>query len=70
MFKTDDPNFLRDERSHALINTNVGAFKLYKQQRSTVQTQMTQEQKIASLENELSEMRALLKELINRENND
>lgn len=32
--QTSDPNYVRDASSHAVINTNVTAYKMYKQQRA------------------------------------
>ena len=68
MIKTDDPNFVRDERTNALINTNVSAYKLYKQQRESVTAQAQNEQEISDLKQKLIEMDALIKNLIREKN--
>jgi hypothetical protein len=68
MIKTDDPNFVRDERTNALINTNVSAYKLYKQQRESVTAQSQNEQEISDLKQKLIEMDALIKNLIREKN--
>jgi len=68
MIKTDDPNFVRDEGTNALINTNVNAFKLYKQQRESMQAQSQNEQEINDLKQKLLEMDALIKNLIREKN--
>jgi hypothetical protein len=68
MIKTDDPNFVRDEGTNALINTNVNAFKLYKQQRESMTAQAQNEQEINDLKQKLLEMDALIKNLIREKN--
>jgi|LakMenEpi03Aug12_release.lakeMendotaPanAssembly.Ray.scaffolds.fasta_scaffold985448_2 hypothetical protein len=68
MIKTDDPNFVRDEGTNALINTNVKAFKLYKQQRESMTAQAQNEQEINDLKQKLLEMDALIKNLIREKN--
>lgn len=49
--------FVRDKESNALINTNVNAFKLYKQQRESRLT-------VESLKTEVDELKALVRELL------
>ena len=68
MIRTDDPNFARDEGTNALINTNVNAFKLYKQQRDNMAAQSQSEQEISDLKLRLLEMDALIKNLIREKN--
>ena len=68
MIRTDDPNFARDESTNALINTNVNAFKLYKQQRDNMAAQSQSEQEISELKLRLLEMDALIKNLIREKN--
>jgi len=68
MIRTDDPNFARDESTNALINTNVNAFKLYKQQRDNMAAQSQSEQEISELKHKLLEMDALIKNLIREKN--
>lgn len=62
--KTNDPDFVRDDHSRALINTNVSAYKLYKQQRASQQHIDSVNKEIDSLKEELSEMKQLLKDLL------
>lgn len=68
MIKTEDPNFVRDEDTHALINNNVSAYLMYKQQRNSYKVIATQEQRIDILEQELGEIKSLLKDLIREKN--
>jgi len=51
-----------------LINTNVNAFKLYKQQRDNMAAQSQSEQEISELKHKLLEMDALIKNLIREKN--
>lgn len=64
LVKTTDPDFFRDESSGAVINTNVTAFRSYKQQRNNQGTIESLNGKINNLENEISELKTLLKEIV------
>ena len=66
--KTEDPDFCRDDNSKALINTNAYAFKLYKQQRDTNLKTTKYEEKIKSLENEIEELKQMVKTLVEKQN--
>ena len=68
LVKTSDPDFHRDEDSTALINTNVSAYKQYKLARENKKFNELQENKIASLEAELKELRSIVKELVKERN--
>jgi hypothetical protein len=63
---TTDANFGRDPSSHAVINTNVTAYMLYKQQRESVRTIDSMGQEMDQLKGELSEIKQLLQQLINK----
>jgi len=62
--KTTDPNFSRDEDSGAIINTNVMAYNLYKQQRSNLGNVSALNSKIDHLEQELRDLKTLLKDIV------
>jgi len=64
LVKTNNPNFLRDESTNALINTNVNSFKLYKQQRQY----RKKESEIESLKDEVAELKMLVKKLLEEKN--
>lgn len=66
--KDNDSDFVRDERSNALINTNVRAYQAYKQHRQTITVQSEQEKEIISLRSELAQMKDLLQALIREKN--
>lgn len=66
--KSESTDFIRDDHNNALINTNINAFNLYKQQRKTLMFQSAQEKEIASLKDELAQLKSLLKEIIREKN--
>lgn len=68
LVKTSDPNFFRDERTNALINTNVSAYQLYKQRRDGEKTISSLNNDINELKVELDSIKNLLKELLEKNN--
>lgn len=61
--KTEDTNFMRDVTTNALINTNVTAYKLFKQQRAQFQDNQSLQQEVDGLRNEIDELKQLLGKL-------
>ena len=57
-------NLVRDEESHAIINTDVEQYRLTMRRRQMLRTQKDE---INSLKNDMSEIKSLLKELINKD---
>jgi len=57
LVRTQNPNFHRDEDTNALINTNVTAFKSYKQQRQD-------RQKVDSMQKEIDDLKNLVQLLL------
>ena len=55
---------IRDEESHAIINTDVENYRLTMKRRQILRTQRDE---INSLKNDMSEIKSLLKELINKD---
>jgi hypothetical protein len=68
MIQTNDANFMRDPTNNAVINTNVTAYSLYKQQRDSVRTIDSMGQEMDHLKSELSEIKQLLGQLIKNDN--
>lgn len=68
LIKTQNPDFCRDESNYALINTNVSAFNLYKQQRKNRKNINAQEKEIENLKSEINELKSLVKHLIKEKN--
>lgn len=63
--QTEDSNFVRDSSSGAVINTNVTAYKIFKQQRGVAQQAALMEREIDSLKNEIGELKQLIGQLVN-----
>ena len=57
-------HLVRDEESHAIINTDVKQYRLTMKRRQML---MTQRDEINSLKNDMGEIKTLLKELINKD---
>lgn len=62
--QTEDSNFKRDTSTGAVINTNVTAFKLYKQQRGSFQRAEQMEREIETLRGEIGELKQLIGQLV------
>jgi hypothetical protein len=56
-------NLIRDDESHAIVNTDVENYRLTMKRRQMMQTQRND---INSLRVEVTEIKELLKELINK----
>ena len=57
-------HLIRDEEAHAIINTDVENYRLTMKRRQILRTQRDE---INSLKNDMSEIKSLLKELINKD---
>ncbi len=57
-------HLIRDEESHAVINTDVENYRLTMRRREMLRTQRDE---INSLKNDMSEIKSLLKELIHKD---
>ena len=57
-------HLIRDEESHAIINTDVENYRLTMKRRQILRTQRDE---INSLKNDMSEIKSLLKKLINKD---
>lgn len=66
--KTTDANFMRDDVSTSLINTNVTAYKSFKQQRQQNVELDNMKADVQSLHNELSSIKQLLGQLLKNVN--
>lgn len=64
MIKTDKEDFLRDTANHALINTNVSAYKQYVQQRESQKKVMNIEGEVNSLKKDVTDIKEMLMILI------
>lgn len=68
MIKTNDIDFVKDPTNSAVINTNITAYKLYKQQRDSTRTIESMSNELDSLRGELGEIKQLLGQLIKNDN--
>ena len=68
----DHGDLLRDSRTGALVNTNSLDYEKYVSRRDAkkaqVQQSQTMEQDLATLKNEMNEIKSLLKELVSNVN--
>lgn len=62
--KTEKEDFLRDQSNHALINTNVNAYKQYVQQRESQKKVMDIESEVNSLKKDVTDIKEMLMILI------
>lgn len=62
--KTEKEDFLRDQSNHALINTNVNAYKQYVQQRESQRKVMDIEGEVNSLKKDVTDIKEMLMILI------
>ena len=68
LVNTQLPDFSRDATTGALVNTNVNAYRLYKQQRQNQQTVESLNGELTSVKSELNELKALIKTLLEEKN--
>lgn len=67
--KTEDKDFNRDQSNFALINSNVEAYKIYQRQRAQSAENNNLQRQIDDLKNDMTDIKSMLKVLIQRENN-
>jgi|LauGreDrversion2_5_1035112.scaffolds.fasta_scaffold16501_2 hypothetical protein len=68
MKKTEREGFLRDDNNHALINTNVSAYKQYINQRESQNKVRSLESEVDSLKDDISDIKQMLSILIKQNN--
>jgi len=66
--KTEKGDFLRDTTNHALINTNVNAYKQYIAQRDSQKKVMSVESEVESLKKDVTDIKEMLMILIKQTN--
>lgn len=64
--KTDNKDLMRDPRTGAIININDIEYRLKKEQRKNVASAKKLQDDVNDLKNEFSELKDMLKQLINR----
>lgn len=63
MIKTDDPNYVRDQRSTALLNTDVQGAERYKAERDRHIEMMRMQERMQTVENNVQDIRNMLLQL-------
>ena len=73
MIQTDDPRFIRDTHSKALLNTDYNALQQHRRERVYFQKQQndinilrSQVEELCTIRVEMLEIKTLLKEIINK----
>ena len=73
MIQTDDPRFLRDTHSKALLNTDYNALQQHRRERVYFQNQQndinilrSQVEELCTIRVEMLEIKTLLREIINK----
>jgi hypothetical protein len=68
MIKTENPDYIRDDSNHALINTNVNAYKNYVQQRQAQKKVIDIEDEVGNLKKDVGEIKEMLMILLKQTN--
>jgi len=68
LIKTSNPQFFREESSSAIINNDVSAYEAYKDKRTQQQQMQSLSHEVASLKDELGEMKDILLRILNGRN--
>lgn len=66
---TDDPNFVKDPTSKAILNIDKAGYERFKQERAFVLRQQQLETTVNDLQKDVKEFKDLLKQLINGNTN-
>jgi len=64
LIKTNDPDFCKDRVNGGVINTNVNAYKLYKQKRDSERSVSNLNRQVSSLQNEVQDLKNLIQEFL------
>lgn len=64
LVKTNDPDFCKDEVNGGVINTNVNAYRLYKQRRESEKNIGKLNHQVTSLQTEVQDLKNLIKEFL------
>jgi hypothetical protein len=64
--ETNQPGYYKDPRNGGIINRNRGELQTYRFQRAAVEDKHRLQTEVNSLHNELSEIRAILLQVMNK----
>lgn len=65
---TDHPNLIKDSNSKAVLNVDQSAIARHEQRLAKVQKEQKVTEEINTLKNDMAEIKALLKELLGKNN--
>lgn len=63
--KTDDPGFVREPRTTAIINIDTKGFKRFKEERAQILKTQQLAKDVASLQSDMKDIKQLLQQLVN-----
>ena len=69
LIKTEDPSFVRDKRSTAILNTDKAGYTQFRMERERVLQMQRTAQEVATLQQDMKEIKQLLQLLINGKTN-
>lgn len=69
IIKTEDPNFVRDKRSTAILNIDKAGYTQFKMERERALQAQRTAQEVATLQQDMNEIKQLLQQLINGKTN-
>jgi hypothetical protein len=69
LIKTEDPSFVRDKRSTAILNTDKASYTQFRMERERVLQMQRTAQEVATLQQDMKEIKQLLQLLINGKTN-
>lgn len=67
--KTDHPSFMRNPHNAAILNTDVNGFKKYKEERARVMKLEQVSKAVETLQQDMSDIKAMLQQLVNGRTN-
>lgn len=62
LIKTEYPDFFKDKDNGGVINTNINAYKLYKQQRENDKRNKDLNNEVSSLKQEIEQLKKIIYE--------
>jgi|TARA_Y100000034_G_C6815095_1_gene366619 L-serine deaminase len=66
----NNPDMVKDVKTGAILNTNINALNAFRNKKKKDQMVVDHEEKIHSMQEDLSEIKNLLNQLITKEDND
>lgn len=67
--KTEDPSFVREPNTNAVINIDTNGYRRFKEERERVIKMQQLAQDVTSLQNDIGDIKQMLQQLINGKTN-